>query len=92
MSLFSGVWMTLAARATATIESIEDILGVNVRKPPLFYLNKSQPLEVKLGFYLESLGNFRSTEMVGSSQSRQPQAGVFPPDKTCVLRILVPGR
>lgn len=49
----------------ATIETMEDILGKRVNRPPLiFYENQSQPLNVQLGFYFESLGNFKSTDMV----------------------------
>ncbi|KAK6037529.1 hypothetical protein COOONC_24966 [Cooperia oncophora] len=43
------------------LETVEELLHHRSKRPPTE--NATHPLEVKLGMYLESLGNFRSSEM-----------------------------
>ncbi|PIO68871.1 Cation transporter family protein [Teladorsagia circumcincta] len=43
------------------LETVEQLLLHRSKRPPTE--NETHPLEVKLGMYLESLGNFRSSEM-----------------------------
>uniref|UniRef100_A0A1I7X3N1 Neur_chan_LBD domain-containing protein n=1 Tax=Heterorhabditis bacteriophora TaxID=37862 RepID=A0A1I7X3N1_HETBA len=43
------------------LETVDELLRHKSKRPPSE--NETHPLDVKLGMYLESLGNFRSTEM-----------------------------
>ncbi|VDL75169.1 unnamed protein product, partial [Nippostrongylus brasiliensis] len=47
--------------STYCAEAVDELLRHRSKKPPPE--NNSHPLDVKLGMYLESLGNFRSSEM-----------------------------
>lgn len=49
--------------SVVSFASINQLLEVQTRRPPSPF--PGRPLDVRLGIYLESLGNFRSTEMVG---------------------------
>ena len=43
---------------------LRDRLQKNAKRPPWPSAN-AKPLDVKIGIYIESLGKFQSTEMVG---------------------------
>ncbi|CAJ0952600.1 unnamed protein product, partial [Mesorhabditis belari] len=51
----------LLAHSTHSLTSIGEIIENTIKRIPT--QNTTRPLEVRLGFYLESIGNFKSAEM-----------------------------